>query len=115
MDQRNPWQWGVPMDQMGIPKPPTTGPQGDPLVVTATVDPGNPLRWHFKTEGGEAPVTFDFGDGTTHIPSDGRNTAHTYAAPGGYHVEVDDIGEGHAEVDIAVEGETGTKKKSRQG
>lgn len=65
-------------------------PEGVAPVVTFTQEDPNPLRVNFKTRGGQAPMTYDFGNGKTHVPADGRDTAHTYEAAGTYQVEVTD-------------------------
>lgn len=79
-------------------------PELNRVVMTATVDPANPLKWHFKSYGGVEPITYDFGDGLTHTPSDGRNTAHTYAEPGDYHITAEDAADHIDEGDITVSG-----------
>jgi PKD domain len=82
---------GRPMSD-GTP-PPGTEPESDLDVYLDRVEG---LKAHFKASGGEPPLTYDFGDGTTHTPSDGYNTAHTYAEAGAFTVTVTDA-EGHTD------------------
>lgn len=90
---------GDPIFPAGVTPP---DPEPKDLSIEVRQDETNPLKWHFKSEGGVPPITYDFGDGKTHTPSDGRNTAHTYEAPGEYHVEASDAEDHMAETDIEV-------------
>jgi hypothetical protein len=79
-----------------------SGPDIVPLSVTALVDETNQMKWHFKAEGGVPPVEYDFGNGKTHQPDDGMNTAHTFEAAGKFTVTVTDTVEAQATVVIDV-------------
>lgn len=76
-------------DQQGLPSADQTPSDTIPPLVLV-LDRVEGLKAHLKTTGGTVPVSYDFGDGTTHTPSDGRDTAHTYAAEGEYTVKVTD-------------------------
>jgi hypothetical protein len=84
-------------DQAGLPVEPTAS---EIMTLETRQDETDPLKWHFKAVGGKEPATFDFGDGQTHTPADGRNTAHTYAAEGEYHAKATDADGLAAETDV---------------
>lgn len=69
---------------------PNVEPPVAALTMTSRQDDVDPMKWHFKATGGVAPVNFDFGDGTSHTPADGRETAHTFTAEGTYEIEAKD-------------------------
>jgi hypothetical protein len=72
-----------------------------PILLTLShIDPGT-TKAHFEVEGATAPVTYDFGDGLTHVPA-GTDTAHTYAEAGPYTVSVVDANAAEASIDIEV-------------
>ena len=80
-----------------------TEPEPEPaeLVLTLeSIEPGT-TKAHFKLENATVPVTYDFGDGLTHVPAD-ADTAHTYAAAGTYTVSVVDAAAAEATLEIEV-------------
>jgi hypothetical protein len=81
------------------PYPAEVVPAG--LVLTLeSIEPGT-TKAHFQLQNAMVPVTYDFGDGLTHVPAD-ANTAHTYAAAGAYTVSVVDAAAATATLEIEV-------------
>ena len=75
-------------------------PPADLVLTLSHIDPGT-TKAHFELENATVPVTYDFGDGLTHVPAD-ANTAHTYAAAGSYTVSVVDANAAEASIDIEI-------------
>jgi hypothetical protein len=84
------------------PEPPTPPTPTGPLGLVFEGQEG--LVIHLSSSGGVRPVTFDFGDGTTHEPADGFSTAHTYARPGRYSITLSDAADGFDQGLIMVAG-----------
>jgi hypothetical protein len=67
-------------------EPVEPAPPADLVLTLSHIDPGT-TKAHFELENAIGPVTYSFGDGTSHTPV-GYDTAHTYAAAGSYTVGV---------------------------
>lgn len=70
--------------------------------LTLVLDRVEGMKAYFKPTGGKEPIEYDFGDGTTHTPADGRNTSHTYAEEGEYTVIIADLDEATSSLKIGV-------------